>query len=126
MNANDTNVLLGLIALLAPVSLIVQIWTSVKRKPPVDQDLSLLTKSLAQLTELVERQIDTDKTEHNLLHKRISEFKQHVASHYITRAETAASESTRSEDRRLILRKLDELTIAVADVAARVDERRKS
>jgi hypothetical protein len=89
---------------------VVQIIVAFRRTPPAE----------AQFADL-----DLNRDEHVTIHRRISDLRDEADRKYVTKEAQAASELLRADDRKAIFKQLHELTIAVSDLSARLDERRK-
>ena len=102
-------VVLGGIALLSAAANVVQIIATFRRRPPAE----------AQFADSV-----VNAADHDRLHRRIGDLRDHVSREFVTVGAYNAAEVNRTADRKAIFDQLKELTIAVSDVAARLDERR--
>jgi hypothetical protein len=99
------------------IALLIAIGTNIvlvigtfRRKPPIE----------AQFADATQNQ-----TDHVTIHRRISELRDEGDRKFVTKEFLAAAEGSRADDRKAIFRQLHELTIAVSDLSARLDERRK-
>jgi hypothetical protein len=102
-------VVIGGIALLGAATNVVQIIVAFRRKPPAEAQFADATVNIA---------------DHVTIHRRISDLRDESDKKYVSKEFLASLETVRSDDRKAIFKQLHELTIAVSDLAARLDERR--
>lgn len=102
-------VVVGIIALLSAAANVVQIIVAFRRKPPAEAQFADAQVNVA---------------DHLTIHRRISDLRDENDRKFVTKEFLASLETVRSDDRKAIFKQLHELTIAVSDLAARLDERR--
>jgi len=103
-------VVLGVIVLLSAATNVVLIIGTFRRKPPIEAQFADAQVNVA---------------DHVTIHRRISDLRDEGDRKFVTKEFLASLETVRSDDRKAIFKQLHELTIAVSDLAARLDERRK-
>jgi hypothetical protein len=99
----------GLIGVSGLVSLVFVGIQTFRRKPPAEAQFADAQVNLA---------------DHVTIHRRVSDLRDECDRKFVSKEFLASLETVRSDDRKAIFKQLHELTIAVSDLAARLDERR--
>lgn len=100
---------IGLVVLLNAAGTVVNMVVAFRRKPPAE----------AQFADAL-----VNTADHVTIHRRISDLRDEGDRKFVSKEFLASLETVRSDDRKAIFKQLHELTIAVSDLAARLDERR--
>jgi transcription initiation factor TFIID subunit TAF12 len=105
----DALIWIIIVAVTGVGSNIVSIIVAFRRRPSLDAQFADAT---------------SNQTDHVSIHRRISELRDEADRKFVAKEFLAAAENNRTDDRKAIFKQLHELTIAVSDLAARLDERR--
>ena len=106
---NDAMMWVILVGFASLAANLVSIFTGLRRKPPIEAQFADATVNVA---------------DHVTIHRRISDLRDEADRKFVSKEFLASLETVRSDDRKAIFKQLHELTIAVSDLAARLDERR--